>query len=143
MPKTAQNSRKTPRGKPFQKGGDPRINAGGRPKNEQSITYWLHEFGNLTPAQLAEQCAQYAAELKKVKGDMPMFAHIAIRALMGQINEPSPGLFALILERTEGKVAQPIAGDPAAPFKVVIEYANDNRDAAPPAPGAADDQAGA
>lgn len=143
MAKTAQNTRKTPIGKPFQKGGDPRINAGGRPKSQQSISYWLNEYGNLTPAQLADRCKQYAADLKKVKGDMPVFAHIAIRALMGQINEPTPGLFALILERTEGKVTQPIGGDAAAPFRVVIEYADSQSDAAAPAPGATADQAGA
>lgn len=80
-------------------------NPGGRPKNQQSISHWLHEFGNLTPRELADLCAHYATELKKVKGNMPMFAHIAIRALMAQVNEPSPGLFSLILDRTEGKVA--------------------------------------
>jgi hypothetical protein len=118
-------------------------NPGGRPKNEQSISYWLLEFGSLTPRELSDRCAQYAAELKKVKGDMSMFAHIALRALMGQINEPSPGLFALILERTEGKVSQPISGDPDAPLKIVIEYADSQSHPARPAPGATEDQSGA
>ncbi len=109
--KPAQNVRKSdkPRGKPFQSGPDPRRGkSGGRPPNELSITHWLNEFGNKTPGALAKDMEQYAKELKKVKGEMTMFAHIAIRALMGQINEPSPGLLALILERTEGKVTQPI-----------------------------------
>jgi len=79
-------------------------NPGGRPKNEQSITYWLKEFGAMTPAQLAELCEDYAKELRKIKGNMSMFAHIAVRTLMGQINEPSPGLLAQLLDRTEGKV---------------------------------------
>ena len=106
MAKKSQNTVKTekrpaPRSawKPGQSG-----NPGGRPKNEQSISYWMSEYGQMTPAQLADLCIQYASELKKVKGEMSMFAHIAIRALMGQINEPTPGLFALILDRTEGKV---------------------------------------
>ena len=117
-------------------------NPGGRPKNEQSISYWLKDFGQQTPAQLAELCANYASELKKVKGDMPMFAHIAIRALMGQINEPTPGLFSVILERTEGKVKDQVelTGDAAAPIRIEIAYSHPS-DAAEPAPGPADDQA--
>jgi hypothetical protein len=140
----AQNSTKTvkPRGKgrPFQKGQSG--NPGGRPKNEQSISYWLAEFGKMTPRELADLCETYAADLKKVKGDMPMFAHIAIRALMGQINEPSPGLFAHILDRTEGKVKDKLelSGDSTAPLRIVIEYDHPG-EAAEPASGPAPDQA--
>jgi hypothetical protein len=101
-------------------------NPGGRPKNEQSISYWMSEYGNMTPAQLADLCEQYAAQLKKVKGDMSMFAHIAIRALMGQINEPSPGLFALILDRTEGKVKDKleVTGEDGKTLRIEVVYAN-------------------
>ena len=108
-------------------------NPGGRPKNQQSITYWLNEYGNVTPAALADQCVQYATELRRVKGDMTMFAHIAVRALMAQVNEPSPGLLAQILERTEGKVADKLivstwrdaltqaGADPDSAFQDVID----------------------
>jgi hypothetical protein len=128
----AQNSGKNSGGKrgrtenlkPFKKGQSG--NPGGRPKNEQSISHWINEFGNRTPAELADLCTQYAADLKKVKGDMPMFAHIAIRALMGQINEPSPGLFAIILDRTEGKVKDrlELSGDVAAPVVLKVVYSD-------------------
>lgn len=113
------------KGKPFQKGVDPRRGSnGGRPKNEQSISHWISEYGNLTPKELAGLCVQYATDLKKVKGDMSMFAHIALRALMGQINEPSPGLFALILDRTEGKVQDrlELSGDTSAPIVLKVVY---------------------
>jgi hypothetical protein len=99
-------------------------NPGGRPKNEQSISYWLSEYGSKTPSELADLCTQYASDLKKVKGDMPMFAHIAIRALMAQINEPSPGMFAILLDRTEGKVQEKLqlSGDPSAPVVLKVIY---------------------
>lgn len=95
-------------------------NPGGRPKNQQSITYWLNEFGNMMPAQLAELCETYAKDLRKVKGEMSMFAHIAVRTLMAQINEPTPGLLAQILDRTEGKVQDKlqVSGDENAPLVV-------------------------
>lgn len=144
--KSAQNSGVTakPRGKPFQPGTDERRNAGGRPLNEQSITYWLREFGKLSPSQVADLFDTYAKELRKVKGDMSLFAHIAIRALMAQINEPSPGLLAQILDRTEGKVKDQVevSGENGAPLKIVIQYADHHADPAKAPSGAGADQTG-
>lgn len=139
----ATKTARKPRGKPFAKGQSG--NPGGRPKNEQSITYWLREFGQLSPEQLAERCETYSRDLRKVKGDMSMFAHIALRALMGQINEPTPGLLAQIMDRTEGKVKDQVelTGDAAAPLRIEIVYSDDPGEAAAPASGPAADQGGA
>lgn len=104
---TAQSERKksTPKSawKPGQSG-----NPGGRPKNQKSITHWVNEFGNQSPAALSAELKQYAAQLKQVKGDLPIFGHIAIRTLMALINEPDARLLAQVLDRTEGKVSQPV-----------------------------------
>lgn len=104
----AQNSKTTakPRGKPFVKGQSG--NPGGRPKNQQSITYWLNEFGNMTPVQAGALFKLLAAQLKKGGDDLPIFAIVALRTLVALMNEPSPGLIAQVLERTEGKVPDKI-----------------------------------
>jgi hypothetical protein len=102
----------------------------------------MAEYLQLTPGQLAEQCEQYAKELRKVKGDLTMAQHIALRALMGQVNEPSPGLFALILDRTEGKVKDQleVSGDADKALRIEVVYANRDIRAPSAAPGAGDDQ---
>lgn len=105
-----QNVRATakPRGKPFQKGGDSRRAPGGRKPNPQSITYWLKELGNMTPKAAGELCELYAVELKKGGDKSSIFAVIALRLLMSQMNEPDSRLLEVLLDRTEGKVSQPI-----------------------------------
>lgn len=79
-------------------------NPGGRPKAQKSITYWLDEFGNQTPASLANDLLDYAKQLRQLKGELPIFGHVAIRTLMAIINEPDARLLAQVLDRTEGKV---------------------------------------
>lgn len=92
-------------GKPFSGGDDPRRNNGGRPKNKTNITYWMREFGNMTPAEVAERCEIYAKELKRGGDELPIFGVIAVRALMELMNDPSAGrLFGQVIERLEGKL---------------------------------------
>ena len=80
-------------------------NPGGRPKNQQSITYWLNEFGNMTPVQAGKLFKLLARELDKGGDELPVFAIVALRTLVSLMNEPTPGLIAQVLDRTEGKVA--------------------------------------
>lgn len=88
--------------KPFKKGQSG--NPGGRPKNKQSITYWLREFGNMTPAEAAKQCKVWADELKRGGNDLPLFAMIALRTLMALANEPDASLLGKVQDRVEGKL---------------------------------------
>ncbi len=107
MTKTAQKVPQTvkPRGKPFQPGNDPRRGkSGGRPPSQHSLTYWLKEIGNTSPAALADQFTLYAEQLKQ-GGDLPFFALLSVRMLMAMANEPDVALLQLLFERTEGKVA--------------------------------------
>lgn len=106
--KAPQNSgkREMPRGKRFESGKSG--NPGGRPKNQKSITYWLGLFGNMSGEEVAVACEVYAKEFKKAKGDVPLFAIIAARALLTLMNESEARLLGHVLDRTEGKVTQPL-----------------------------------
>lgn len=108
---TPQNT-STQRGKKpnpghFKKGGDPRINKGGRPKSQQSITAWLHSWLDMTPLQAAKLATAYAKQLKEAdSGDVPMAGIVALRVIMDITNDPAAGsrLFATIMDRLEGKL---------------------------------------
>lgn len=102
--KPPENSAKAARpvGRPFKKGQSG--NPGGRPKITNSVTYWLREFGNMTPKALADVCSLYSAELKKGGDKTTMFGLIAARLLMSQVNQPDSRLLDVLLDRTEGKV---------------------------------------
>jgi hypothetical protein len=89
------------------KKGDPRINRGGRPKKQQSITYWLHEWLDMTPLAAAKLASAYARQLKQAdSGEVPMAGIVALRVIMEVISDPSAGsrLFATIMDRLEGKL---------------------------------------
>jgi hypothetical protein len=111
------------RGNPNWIKGGTSPNPSGRPKNETSITYWLHEFGGMTSEQVAELAGVYAREFKQLKtGDVPLAAIVALRAYMSLINDITPGMFGHVLDRVDGAVTQKIAGDDQSPLTIRVEY---------------------
>lgn len=102
--KPPQNRTKSGRFKKGQSG-----NPGGRPKDTESPTRWLREFLTWSPVQSADYLKVYADEFKKYgKQDAPNVAIAAARAVLSLMSDPDPKLWALILDRMDGKVAQPI-----------------------------------
>ena len=62
----------------------------------------------MTGVEVAEACTVYAKEFRKAGKSLPLFAVIAARALLTLMNESEARLMGHVLDRTEGKVAQPI-----------------------------------
>ncbi len=90
-------------------GFDPR----GRAASEAaSVTGYLRQFAAMTPGELASRCELYAAELRRAdpggRGGMSMAALVAVRLLMGAINDPDGPSAGRVLERLDGRV--PLAG---------------------------------
>jgi len=102
------------KGNPAWRKGGASPNPGGRPKNEVSITHWLKTWGEMSSAEAAELCVTYAKELKQVKGDLPIAAIAALRVWMTVMSEPTPGLFAQLLDRIDGPVPTKLEGGESA-----------------------------
>ena len=104
------NSKKTakPRGKPFQNGHDPRRNLAGRPALGESWREIFDKAGKLTKQQLLDLYPVYGKRLVGLPEDVSLRDAVALSALVTLACEPSPGLLSAIMERVDGKVAQPV-----------------------------------
>lgn len=95
------------RGKPFQKGDDPRRNLAGRPSLGESWREIFDHAGKLTKRQLIDLYPVYGKRLVGLPEDVSLRDAVALSALVALACEPSPGLLSAIMERVDGKVSQP------------------------------------
>lgn len=118
-PAAAQNSgerpgkKKMPIGTPWQPGQSG--NPGGAPRGKR-ISTWMAEFGEMSEAQLR----------KIKKSTLPMNGRIALGRLRAAASNRKDANAATetVLERTEGKVTQPLAGEGDGPLTVqIVNYA--------------------
>jgi len=85
--RTATDTAKKTRGKPFRGGPDPRRNKGGRPQNAKSVTYQVRElFGK------GKKASELAQELHKLT------KHLDPRVRLAAIKE--------VLDRCDGKAPE-------------------------------------
>ena len=145
MAKSAAKSKPTakPRGKPWPKGvsGNPK----GAPKRGESWAEIIKRYGELTPSEAAEQSLALAKEYLSVGDGVTLKQAVVLGIYRALLRDPQPGLLNAFMERVDGKVKDHVelSGDPNAPLKVVIEYADSPREIAEPAPGPEADQGGA
>lgn len=101
--------KKMPQGRPWQPGQSG--NPGGAPKGKR-ISTWMAEFGEMSEAQLR----------KINKSTLPMNGKIALGRLRAAASNRKDANAATetILERTEGKVTQPLAGNDGQPLTIQV-----------------------
>lgn len=105
--------KKKPRGKPFQKGFDERRNIEGAPKRGESHAEVYTNLMNMTAEENAEYFGrnnEIGRAFAKMPKGIPIKMILAGRNLIAEIFEPSTGRMQMIMERTEGKVPQPLTG---------------------------------
>lgn len=91
------------------------INAGGRPKNQESFTYWFNFFKNLTGDELKQWALDNTPDNRTTAAHL---AYMRIRNAEGSLKE-----FKEVADRTEGKPRQPIGidGELISRVKVIIK----------------------
>ena len=99
------------RGKPFQKGADPRRNAKGRPKNEQTWAPNLREVLALSPKELAALYPVLKPMFVNANAaglTMPSIKAICARIVAALLFEPDARLAAFVADRVDGKMPLPV-----------------------------------
>jgi len=76
------------------------INAGGRPKNQESFTYWLNYFKGLTVTEFKNWQVENPEDNRTVASNL---AFQRIANALGNLKE-----FQEVADRTEGRSTQPI-----------------------------------
>ena len=105
--------KKKPRGKPFQKGYDERRNIEGAPLRGESHAEVYSKLMNMTAEDNADYFGrdnEIGKAFAKMPKGVPVKMILAGRNLIAEIFEPSTGRMQMIMERTEGKIVQPITG---------------------------------
>ena len=85
------------------KGSGP-LNPKGRPHLGESWREIFEAAGKLTKSELMKLYPVFGKRLEGLPADVPLRDAVALSALVTLACEPSPGLLAAIMERTDGKV---------------------------------------
>jgi hypothetical protein len=104
---TDKKKRKAPRSawKPGQSG-----NLAGAPKRGESWAELIKQYSDMTPEEIATKASSIAGQLKKIGGGISMKEAVIIRIFAALMFEPSSSLWKELMERTDGKVPQPVTG---------------------------------
>lgn len=79
------------------------INFGGRPKNQESFTYWLNYFKNLSVLEFRDWLKANPEKNRSVAANLAYARMVNSLADLAEFKE--------VADRTEGKARQPVSGD--------------------------------
>jgi hypothetical protein len=101
-------------------------NPKGRPKLGQTWADIFRTVGDMTPAEAARRCHVIAGQLAGMGDKMTMREAVAMRVYTQLLFEPAGSLLDKVMEREDGKVAQPLqhSGSEGEPFEVIVRYVN-------------------
>lgn len=109
--KVAANSAKHQKRKPTPASWKPGQsgNPKGRPSLGESYREIFSAAGNLTIGELRERYPHYGARFAAVPDDVKLKELVALSVLVGLASEPTPGMLATLLDRTDGPVEHVIS----------------------------------
>jgi hypothetical protein len=89
------------------------INPGGRPKNQESFTYWMNHFKNMPVKDFLAWIESTPEETRSIASDLAWNRVFAARKDLNEFKE--------VADRTEGRSRQPIEMDTKIIQKVKVE----------------------
>lgn len=128
-------AKKKPRGRPWPKGvsGNP----AGAPKRGESWAEVIKRVGELTPGEAAERSLELARKLLDIGEGVTLKEAVVLRVYASMLFDPDGRLWGQMMDRAEGKVAQPTVNmtwqeylkqngyDPAIVFEHLVRNAAD------------------
>jgi len=136
--------------KPKNKGGNPEWQKGmkspnptGRPKDGESWAAVIKEVSNMNTDDILALVGKNN-DLGKAMAQMPknvQMKYLVVARVMAQLMfEPQSSLWNSLMERVEGKVAQPITGDSTAPLRIEVIYVDNQNTITETSSGAVTDK---
>ena len=107
------------------------INLDGAPKRGQS---WQETMKRITDMTREEAIKYVGARtkigkfLKELPPNIPIKDGLAFISIIAYGRDPNPRMLVAIMDREEGKPAQPVTGPDGKDLKIIVEYADTDRD---------------
>lgn len=83
-------------------------NPKGAPKRGESWAEIIKRVGEYTPSEAAERSLSLAKQLLEIGDGVTLKEAVTLRVYASLLFEPQPGLLNAFMDRTEGKVSQPV-----------------------------------
>jgi hypothetical protein len=110
------------------------INREGAPTRGQDWRRTIKRITDMTREEAIEYVgkkSKIGRLLKELPADLPIKDALVFISVIQYGRDPNPRMLSVLMDREEGKPAQPITGDPNNPLKVIIEYANEDSEDMP------------
>jgi hypothetical protein len=104
------------------------INLAGAPKRGQNWQESVKRLSDMTREELIEYIGPKTTigkMLKELPPNVPMKDALILISFIQYGRDPNPRMLSTLMDREDGKPAQPISGDPQKPLEIVIRKASD------------------